>query len=40
MYSMLTENSKKYIDEETFVNRYTNIYSAINLKDLEIENFW
>ncbi|MDO5789599.1 MAG: NTF2-like N-terminal transpeptidase domain-containing protein, partial [Fusobacterium sp.] len=25
MYSMLTENSKKYIDEETFVNRYTNI---------------
>ena len=37
MYSMLTENSKKYIDEETFVNRYTNIYSAINLKDLEIE---
>lgn len=36
MYSMLTENSKKYIDEETFVNRYTNIYSAINLKDLEI----
>lgn len=37
MYSMLTENSKEYIDEETFVNRYTNIYSAINLKDLEIE---
>ena len=37
MYSMLTENSKKYIDEETFVNRYTNIYSAINLKNLEIE---
>lgn len=37
MYSMLSENSKKYIDEETFVNRYTNIYSAINLKDLEIE---
>ena len=34
---MLSENSKKYIDEETFVNRYTNIYSAINLKDLEIE---
>ena len=37
MYSMLTENSKKYIDEETFVNRYTNIYSAINLKDFKIE---
>lgn len=37
MYSTLSENSKKYIDEETFVNRYTNIYSAINLKDLEIE---
>lgn len=37
MYSMLNENSKKYIDEETFVNRYTNIYSAINLKDLQIE---
>ena len=37
MYSMLSENSKKYIDEETFVNRYTNIYSAINLKDLEME---
>ena len=37
MYSMLSENSKEYIDEETFVNRYANIYSAINLKDLEIE---
>lgn len=36
MYSMLTEDSKKYIDEETFVNRYTNIYSAINLNNLEI----
>ena len=32
MYSMLSENSKEYIDEETFVNRYANIYSAINLK--------
>ena len=37
MYSMLTEDSKKYIDEETFVTRYTNIYSAINLKDFKIE---
>ena len=37
MYSMLTDSSKEYIDEETFVNRYTNIYSAIDLKDLEIE---
>ena len=37
MYSMLTNSSKEYIDEETFVNRYTNIYSAIDLKDLEIE---
>ncbi|WP_297713935.1 penicillin-binding transpeptidase domain-containing protein [Clostridium sp.] len=37
MYSMLSENSKEYIDEETFVNRYANIYSAINLKDLKIE---
>ena len=37
MYSMLTEDSKKYIDEETFVSRYTNIYSAINLKDFKIE---
>lgn len=36
MYSMLNEKSKKYIDEETFVNRYTTIYSAINLTDLEI----
>ena len=33
MYSMLTDSSKEYIDEETFVNRYTNIYSAIALKD-------
>ena len=37
MYSMLTDSSKEYIDEETFVNRYTNIYSAIALKDLKIE---
>lgn len=36
MYSMLTEESKNSIDEETFVNRYTTIYSAINLDNLDI----
>lgn len=36
MYSMLTEESKNSIDEETFVNRYNTIYSAINLDNLDI----
>lgn len=36
MYSMLTEESKSSIDEETFVNRYTTIYSAIDLDNLDI----
>lgn len=37
MYEMLDSNSKNYIDEETFIKRYSNIYSAIDMKDLQIE---
>lgn len=36
MYSMLTKESKESINEETFVNRYKTIYSAINLDNLDI----
>ena len=36
MYSMLTKESKESINEETFVNRYKTIYSAINLYNLDI----
>ena len=36
MYSMLTKESKESINEETFVNRYKPIYSAINLDNLDI----
>ena len=33
---MLTKESKESINEETFVNRYKTIYSAINLDNLDI----
>lgn len=36
MYSMLTKESKESINEETFINRYKTIYSAINLDNLDI----
>ena len=37
MYQLLTTDSKSYIDEATFVDRYTNIYSAIEMTNIEIE---
>lgn len=36
MYDMLSAKSKEYIDKETFVERYSNIYGAINASDMEI----
>ena len=35
MYDMLSEESREYIDKETFVERYSNIYDAIDAKDIE-----
>ena len=37
MYQMLTTDSKSYIDEATFVDRYNNIYSAIEMTNIQIE---
>ncbi|SCJ62837.1 Penicillin-binding protein 2 [uncultured Clostridium sp.] len=37
MYQLLTTDSKSYIDEATFVERYTNIYSAIEMANIQIE---
>lgn len=37
MYQLLTTDSKRYIDEATFVDRYTNIYSAIEMTNIQIE---
>lgn len=37
MYQLLTTDSKSYIDEATFVDRYTNIYSAIEMTNIQIE---
>lgn len=37
MYEMLTNESKEYISEEDFVSRYTNIFSAIDAKNLSFE---
>lgn len=36
IYSMLSKESKEYIGKEEFLERYTNIYSAINAKDIKI----
>lgn len=36
IYSMLSKDSKEYIEEEEFLERYTNIYSAINAKDIKV----
>ncbi|WP_125154124.1 penicillin-binding transpeptidase domain-containing protein [Clostridium rectalis] len=38
MYSMLSEESKNNISEQNFVNRYSNIYSGMEVKDLSIIN--
>ncbi|WP_408008582.1 penicillin-binding transpeptidase domain-containing protein [Pseudalkalibacillus sp. A8] len=35
MYSLLSEESKKQITEEKFVERYTNIYEGINMSNLK-----
>ena len=37
MYEMLNSESKNYIDEDTFTTRYSNIYSAMEMADLNIE---
>lgn len=37
MYEMLTSESKEYISEEDFISRYTNIFSAIEAKNLSFE---
>ncbi|MBS5949589.1 MAG: penicillin-binding transpeptidase domain-containing protein [Clostridium sp.] len=37
MYEMLTNESKEYISEEDFISRYTNIFSAIEAKNLSFE---
>lgn len=36
MYSLLTSDSKNYIDEDTFINRYNTVYSALKFNNLEI----
>lgn len=36
MYKMLSKESKEYIDKDTFVERYSNIYGAIEAKDISI----
>jgi cell division protein FtsI/penicillin-binding protein 2 len=37
MYNMLSADSKAYINEETFLERYTNIYSAIVANNIEVQ---
>ena len=36
MYDALSKSSKEYIDKETFVERYKNIYGAIEASNMEI----
>ncbi|KOR26174.1 penicillin-binding transpeptidase domain-containing protein [Clostridium sp. L74] len=36
MYSMLSEDSKKHISKESFIERYSNIYSAMEAKNISI----
>lgn len=36
MYDMLSSESKKYIDKDTFVERYENIYGAIKAEEMSI----
>lgn len=37
MYSMLSKESKEYISEEDFIDRYTNIYNGIAADELNID---
>lgn len=36
MYSMISKDSKEYISKEDFVDRYTNIYNGIGVKNIDI----
>ncbi|WP_042275035.1 penicillin-binding transpeptidase domain-containing protein [[Clostridium] dakarense] len=37
MYELLSKDSKEYIDKDTFIKRYTNIYSAIGANNIKID---
>lgn len=36
MYSMLSSEAQEYIDKDTFLERYTNIYDAIEVQNIDI----
>lgn len=36
MYDMLSEDSKKHISKESFIERYSNIYSAMEAENISI----
>lgn len=38
MYQLLSNDSQKYISEEEFINRYTNIYSAMEIYNIQLSN--
>src|SRR5690625_5180645 len=38
MYSMLSQESKEYIEKDEFLSRYRNIYDGIAAKDIEVED--
>lgn len=37
MYAYLSEEAKEVTDQETYINRYTNIYGGIEASDIQIE---
>lgn len=37
MYELLSKESKEYIDKNTFIKRYSNIYSAIGANNIKID---
>lgn len=37
MYELLSKDSKEYIDSDTFIKRYTNIYSAVGANNIKID---
>lgn len=37
MYSMLSQESKEYIEKDEFLSRYRNIYDGIAAKDIEVD---
>ncbi|MBO3443522.1 penicillin-binding transpeptidase domain-containing protein [Clostridium sp. CCUG 7971] len=37
MYELLSKDSKEYIDKDTFIKRYSNIYSAIGANNIKID---